>query len=152
MNRFGGHAAAAGFSVKDGMVDAFRERFAEVCAGLSAEAGDEEHGDRVDAWVFPDDLTIELAEWITRLEPFGEGNPEPVFGMKNAVLRDIRPLGAEGRHLALTVNGMRSVWWGRGDLVEELRRRSAGTSDVIFTVETSDYGGPHVELRVVEIR
>ena len=152
LNRFGGHAAAAGFSVKDGMVDAFRGRFAEVCAGLSAEAGDEKRGDVVDAWVSPDDLTIELAEWITRLEPFGEGNPEPVFGMKSAVLRDIRPLGAEGRHLALTVNGMRAVWWGRGDLIEELRRTSSAARDVIFTVEESDYGGPHVELRIAEIR
>jgi len=152
LNRFGGHAAAAGFSVKDGMVDAFRERFAEVCAGLSAAAGDEEHGDGVDAWVSPDDLTIDLAEWLTRLEPFGEGNPEPVFGMKGAVLSDIRPLGADGRHLALTVNGMRSVWWGRGDLVEELRRNSSASRDVIFTIEESDYGGPHVELRIAEIR
>ena len=152
LNRFGGHAAAAGFSVKDGMVDAFRERFAEVCAGLSAEVSDEKRGDVVDAWVSPDDLTIELAEWITRLEPFGEGNPEPVFGMKNAVLRDIRPLGAEGRHLALTVNGMRSVWWGRGDIVEELRRSSSAARDVLFTVEESDYGSHHVELRIVEIR
>ena len=152
LNRFGGHAAAAGFSVKDGMVDAFRDRFAEVCAGLSAEVGDEERGDGVDAWVSPDDLTIELAEWITRLEPFGEGNPEPVFGMKSAVLRDIRPLGAEGRHLALTVNGMRSVWWGRGDVVEELRRSSSAVRDVLFTVEESDYGSHHVELRIVEIR
>ncbi|MBO4709433.1 MAG: single-stranded-DNA-specific exonuclease RecJ [Kiritimatiellae bacterium] len=152
LNRFGGHAAAAGFSVKDGMVDAFRERFAEVCAGLSAAAGDEEHGDGVDAWVSPDDLTIDLAEWLTRLEPFGEGNPEPVFGMKGAVLSDIRPLGADGRHLALTVNGMRSVWWGRGDLVEELRRNSSASRDVVFTIEESDYGGPHVELRIAEIR
>jgi len=152
LNRFGGHAAAAGFSVKDGMVDAFREKFAEVCAGLSVAAGNEEHGDGVDAWVTPDDLTIELAEWITRLEPFGEGNPEPVFGMKNAVLCDIRPLGAEGRHIALTVNGMRAVWWGRGDLIEELRRTSSAARDVIFTVEESDYGGPHVELRIAEIR
>ena len=152
LNRFGGHAAAAGFSVKDGMVDAFRERFAEVCAGLSAEVCDEERGDGVDAWVSPDDLTIELAEWITRLEPFGEGNPEPVFGMKSAVLRDIRPLGAEGRHLALTVNGMRSVWWGRGDIVEELRGSSSTLRDVLFTVEESDYGSHHVELRIVEIR
>ena len=153
LNRFGGHAAAAGFSVKEGMVDAFRERFAEVCAGLSAEVGSEEHGDGgVDAWVSPDDLTIEIAEWITRLEPFGEGNPEPVFGMKNAILRDIRPLGAEGRHLALTVNGMRSVWWGRGDIVEELRRSSSALRDVLFTVEESDYGSHHVELRIVEIR
>ena len=152
LNRFGGHAAAAGFSVKDGMVDAFRERFAEVCAGLSAEVSDEKRGDVVDAWVSPDDLTIELAEWITRLEPFGEGNPEPVFGMKNAVLRDIRPLGAEGRHLALTVNGMRSVWWGRGDIVEELRGSSSTLRDVLFTVEESDYGSHHVELRIIEIR
>ena len=152
LNRFGGHAAAAGFSVKDGLVDAFRERFAEVCAGLSAEVSDEKRGDVVDAWVSPDDLTIELAEWITRLEPFGEGNPEPVFGMKNAVLRDIRPLGAEGRHLALTVNGMRSVWWGRGDIVEELRGSSSTLRDVLFTVEESDYGSHHVELRIVEIR
>ena len=119
---------------------------------IAFPAVDEEHGDGVDAWVFPDDLTIELAEWITRLEPFGEGNPEPVFGMKNAVLRDIRPLGAEGRHLALTVNGMRAVWWGRGDLIEELRRTSSAARDVIFTVEESDYGGPHVELRIAEIR
>ena len=152
LNRFGGHAAAAGFSVKDGMVDAFREKFAEVCAGLSVEVGNEAHGDGVDAWVTPYDLTIELAEWITRLEPFGEGNPEPVFGMKNAVLCDIRPLGAEGRHIALTVNGMRAVWWGRGDLIEELRRTSSAARDVIFTVEESDYGGPHVELRIAEIR
>ena len=138
--------------MKDGMVDAFREKFAEVCAGFSAGAVGEKHGDGVDVWVSPDDLTIELAEWITRLEPFGEGNPEPVFGMKNAVLCDIRPLGAEGRHLALTVNGMRSVWWGRGDLVEDLRRRSSDVLDVLFTVEESDYGSPHVELRIVEIR
>ena len=121
-------------------------------AGLSAEVSDEKCGDGVDAWVSPDDLTIELAEWITRLEPFGEGNPEPVFGMKNAVLRDIRPLGAEGRHLALAVNGMRSVWWGRGDIVEELRGSSSTLRDVLFTVEESDYGSHHVELRIVEIR
>ena len=152
LNRFGGHAAAAGFSVKDGMVDAFRERFAEVCAGLSVAVDSEEHGDGVDAWVTPGDLTIELAEWITRLEPFGEGNPEPVFGMKDAVICDIRPLGAEGRHLALTVNGMRSVWWGRGDHVDELRRSSSAARDVLFTVEESDYGGPHVELRIIEVR
>ena len=152
LDRFGGHAAAAGFSVKDGMVDAFRTRFAEVCAGLSSAADSTATGDGVDAWVSPDDLTLDLVGWVSRLEPFGEGNPEPVFGMRGAVLRDVRPLGAEGRHLALMINGLRGVWWGRGDLVEELRRDSSAARDVLFTVEESDYGGPHVELRVVEIR
>ena len=152
LDRFGGHAAAAGLSVKEGMVDAFRTRFADVCAGLAVASDGGSPDDGVDAWVSPEDLTVDLADWITRLEPFGEGNPEPMFGMKDAVLCDVRPLGAEGRHLTLAVNGIRAVWWGRGDIVEDLRRRSSAVHDVVFTIETSDYGGPHVELRIVEIR
>ena len=152
LDRFGGHAAAAGFSVKAGMVDAFRARFAEVCSGFAAGARSDARDDGVDAWVTPEDLTLDVVGWMSRLEPFGEGNPEPLFGMKDAVLCDIRPLGQEGRHLALMVNGMRGVWWGRGDVVEDLRRGSSASHDVIFTVAESEYGGPHVELRVVEIR
>ena len=152
LDRFGGHAAAAGFSVKAGMVDAFRARFAEVCSGFAAGARSDARDDGVDAWVTPEDLTLDVVGWMSRLEPFGEGNPEPLFGMKDAVLCDIRPLGQEGRHLALMVNGMRGVWWGRGDVVEDLRRGSSASHDVIFTVAESEYGGPPVELRVVEIR
>ncbi len=106
---------------------------------------------QVDAWVSPDELTVELGDWLTRLEPFGEGNPEPVFGMKDAVIRDVKPLGTDGRHLALIANGIRAVWWGRGDLVEEIRA-SADRRDVRFTLALSDYGVPHVELRIVGIR
>ena len=138
--------------MKAGMVDAFRARFAEVCSGFAAGARSDARDDGVDAWVTPEDLTLDVVGWMSRLEPFGEGNPEPLFGMKDAVLCDIRPLGQEGRHLALTVNGMRGVWWGRGDVVEDLRRGSSASHDVIFTVAESEYGGPHVELRVVEIR
>ena len=152
LDRFGGHAAAAGFSVKEGMLESFRERFSEVCEDLSSGAVSKARKDGVDAWVEPGDLTLDLAGWISRLEPFGEGNPEPVFGMKGAVLSNVRPLGADGRHLALTVNGMRGVWWGRGDAVEELRCCSANPGDVLFTIEESDYGEPHVELRIAEIR
>jgi len=150
LGRFGGHAAAAGLMVKDGCVDAFRERFAAVCAEMGVGVESCEDG-QVDAWVSPDELTVELGDWLTRLEPFGEGNPEPVFGMKDAVIRDVKPLGTDGRHLALIANGIRAVWWGRGDLVEEIRA-SADRRDVRFTLALSDYGVPHVELRIVGIR
>ena len=72
--------------------------------------------------------------------------------MKGAVLRDVRPIGAEGRHLSLIANGVRGIWWGRGDLVEELRRDAARPRDVLFSLAQSDYGGSHVELRVRDIR
>ena len=148
LGRFGGHAAAAGFSVNDGAVDRFRKAFAAACASQRGKCAAHAQ-ERADAEVGADDLTIELAQWISRLEPFGEGNPEPVFAIRNAAIRDVRQLGQEGRHLALVVDGIRAVWWGRGDLVEELRRDGARTRDVFFNVAVSDYGGTHVELRLV---
>ena len=151
LGRFGGHAAAAGFSVNDGAIDMFRDAFVEACKSQRGESAAPAQ-ERIAAEVTAEDLTIELAQWVSRLEPFGEGNPEPVFAIRNAVIRDVRQLGQEGRHLALVADGLRAVWWGRGDLVEELRREGTRTRDVLFNVAISDYGGTHVELRLVGIK
>ena len=137
--------------MNEGATDDFRKAFAAACAAQRGASAAEEC-EEADAEVRASDLTMELAEWIGRLEPFGEGNPEPVFVMRDAVIRDVRPLGQEARHLALVADGMRGVWWGRGDLVEELRRSSSRPHDVFFRIAVSDYGTPHVELRVVAIR
>ena len=151
LGRFGGHAAAAGFAVNEGALDSFREAFVAACEAQRGGSAAQER-ERVDAEVSAVDLTTELVEWISRLEPFGEGNPEPVFAMRGAAIRDVRPLGADGRHLSLVADGLRAVWWGRGDLVEELRRDSARLRDVYFTAGLSDYGGTHVELRIVDLK
>ena len=151
LGRFGGHAAAAGFSVEEGALDKFREAFVAACA---AQRGESTVTDRdiADMEVSAADLDLETVNWISRLEPFGEGNPEPVFVMKGVILRDVRALGVDGRHLSLVVDGLRAVWWGRGDLVEELRGNSARRHDVYFNAGVSDYGNSHVELRIVDLR
>ena len=149
--RFGGHAAAAGFSVLDGAIDRFRDAFVAACAEQRGESAASK-GDRCDMEVSAADLDLETVDWLSRLEPFGEGNPEPVFAMRDVILRDVRPLGADGRHLSLVADGLRGVWWGRGDLVEELRRDSAKRHDVFFNAGVSDYGGLHVELRLLSVR
>lgn len=157
LTRYGGHAAAAGFSVKEGMVDEFRGAFAAECAKQreaferNGQAAGTASLSRYDLEITPSDLTLELARDIARMEPFGEGNKEPVFLFRGAVLSDVRFLGQESKHLAFTANGFKGVWWGRGDLVEELRA-SVAPVDVAFTIEISTYGEPHVELRPVEIR
>ncbi len=148
LGRYGGHAAAAGFSVLDGAIDRFRDAFVAACRDQRGSAC-VSSGEKADMEVVASDLSLDVVEWLSRLEPFGEGNPEPVFVMRNVALRDIRPLGAEGRHLALMAEGLRGVWWGRGDLVEELRRTSSERHDLFFNAGVSDYGGSHVELRVV---
>ena len=112
-------------------------------------------------WVEPADLTLELAEELRGLEPFGEGNREPIFGLKGVGFAEVKPLGMDGKHLSVTIShpsiglrradGLKAVWWGRGDLVEKLRAESAAPHDVTFTLAVSDYGERHAELRLVSI-
>ena len=156
LTRYGGHAAAAGFSVKEGMVDAFRAAFAAECAKQKSSFDNgsplvDPGSLKFDLELAASDLSLELARDIARMEPFGEGNKEPVFLFRNVTLSDVRFLGQDAKHLAFTANGFKGVWWGHGDLVEELRA-ATGPFDITFTIEVSTYGEPHVELRPVEIR
>ncbi len=150
LTTYGGHAAAGGFSVKDGMVDEFRARLCEYCRGFGGVAvvrGGPE------LWIEPGDVTLQLAEDLQLLEPFGEANPEPVFGLRGMAFSDVRPLGMDGRHLAVQLRkaGLRAVWWGRGDLVEQLRAAGSAPHDIAFSIAVSDYGERHAELRLVSI-
>lgn len=156
LHRGGGHAAAGGFSVKEGAVARFRELFAAACARQAGAVPCEERGvSLMDAWVSPGDLTLDFVEEMQKMEPFGEGNPEPLFGLRGVHFSEVRPLGAEGRHLALAFRDRRipkAIWWNHGDLVEELRAHSSAAYDIVFTVETNDYQERHVELRLVDLR
>lgn len=148
LSRFGGHAAAAGFSVNEGETDSFRAAFVAACAGLRPTVGTES-AERFDAEISPCELTVDFVECLSCLEPFGEGNPEPVFRMRDARIGAVRTLGADGRHLSFTAEGLRAVWWGRGDMAQRLAESSG--CDVYFSPVISDYGDQHVELRVVAV-
>ena len=153
LDRFGGHAAAGGFSVKKGMIGDFRKAFAAACAAQSA-AVPNVGATYIDAWVDASDLSLDFVEGLGRLAPFGEGNPEPVFAIRGARLYEVRPIGSDGRHLQLAFRGgaiPRALWWGRGDLVESLRAHSNVPCDILFTPEVSTYGEPHVELRLLDL-
>ena len=156
--RFGGHAAAGGFTitVKPGAFEGFTAAFMAACAKqrAAAEAVDVR---LFDGWVEPKDLTPDLVQALRGLEPFGEGNPEPVFGLRGVTLREVRVMGVEGRHLSLAFVNRdvpRAIWWGHGGRAEDLRKHAARPYDVFFTLTTSGFDSalPHLELRVVDLR
>ena len=151
LDTFGGHAAAGGFSVKPGRVEEFRTRLCEYCRALKAEIVC--HGNEPELWIEPGDVTLELAESLQLMEPFGECNEEPVFGLKGVSFSDVRPLGSDGRHLAVQLrgSGLRAVWWAHGDRVEALRASGFATHDIAFTIAISEYGERHAELRLVSM-
>lgn len=153
LDRFGGHAAAGGFSVKEGRIDDFRRRLCDYCARNRPQRPSVAAGNEPDLWIESEDITLALAEELQQLEPFGEGNPEPVFGLKGVSFSDVKPLGTEGRHLLVTLrnSGIRAIQWNRGDLVEKFRAEGSAAHDVTFTLAISDYGERHVELRLVSV-
>ena len=154
LDRYGGHAAAGGFSVKPGCIDEFRGLLCDYCRRhFFALGSSPSEAKGPDLWIEASDVTLALAEELRELEPFGEGNPEPVFGLKGVFFADVKPLGAEGKHLSVTLrkSGLRAIRWYGGDEVEHLRAESAQPHDIQFSLTVSDYGERHVELRIVSI-
>lgn len=154
--RFGGHAAAGGFTIQPGRYDDFKRLFSEACAAQRAAAPDA-GAIEFDGWLEPTDLTLGLCDKLSRFEPFGEGNPEPVFGIRNVAFSDIRPMGTDGRHVSFTFADKsipRAVWWNHGADADELRKHASARFDLLFTLQKSDFGmeGPVPELRLVAVR
>jgi single-stranded-DNA-specific exonuclease len=147
LERFGGHRAAAGCTVRADQLGAFRAAFVEHFA-QTLTADDLVARARVDAVVGGDELGYELASELERLGPFGIGNPTVALSVPGARLVDSRPIG-EGKHLRFTVaaGGVRAqaVAFGMSTLPEAA---AAGRVDATFSLELGEFRGA-VEPRLV---
>lgn len=94
--RSGGHAAAAGLLVEEEKIGAFR---AAINAWAVREYPVPEPGTlKLDAAVRLSELDLTSVRQLSRLAPFGSGNPVPLLLVQNAVVDGLWPLGSEGRH------------------------------------------------------
>jgi single-stranded-DNA-specific exonuclease len=92
LERFGGHPLAAGISLNTANIAAFRTRLEAVVDEMSADRGDIPSLS-IDAHVPLDDITPELMNDLDRLEPFGQGNPYPLFMDTGVRVRASRTVG-----------------------------------------------------------
>ncbi len=112
--KFGGHAAAAGFTVHRDKLDQLRERLSAHVASVISSEEELTARFRVDASMGPDEVTLEAARELGRLEPHGIGNPRPVFLVEDATIR--RAFVMKEKHLKLVLDagdgsGLEAVWW-----------------------------------------
>ncbi len=86
LTSWGGHPMAVGVSLAKIHLDEFRTRFAD---GVRAAAGGDliEANLTISAWLTPEQIKEKLMDELETLQPFGQGNPEPVFGIRGVVLR-----------------------------------------------------------------
>ncbi len=96
LEKYGGHALAAGLSLKEENLEAFRERINRECA-LSVD--DMIPVLRLDAELACEMLTENMIEWIAKMEPYGPPNPRPLFAERDLDLISLSYMGRERNNL-----------------------------------------------------
>ena len=116
--QYGGHSAAAGFSIHTKDVENFSREF-DTYVKNSLKEKDFIMNQKVDILIHPSKMTVKLASEIENLEPFGIGNPAPVFACKSIKGKSAKTVGKDKNHLSFYIEsndsqdkaGIRAIAW-----------------------------------------
>ena len=150
---FGGHALAAGFTVREENLPALARRLRQIV--LEEQKGRALPSElEIDAAVLPQELTVEAVEALDALEPCGAGNPRPVLVLTGAHVISAAQVG-RGRHLKLRLEGrgvpLDAIFFSVDG--SELGLTPGCRVDVAFYPQINDFRGVRsVQLQVVDLR
>ncbi len=143
----GGHRGAAGFSIENKYIEEFKKRLEKLVIDLPDEV---EKVLEIDAEVESNKLSKKLISQLDEFEPFGFGNPRPIFATYNMKASDIRTVG-NGKHLKLKVDDFDAIAFGMGQLASSLR--TGQLIDLAYNLELNVYNGfEKVQLKVKDIK
>jgi single-stranded-DNA-specific exonuclease len=152
LERHGGHAMAAGFTVRNENVPLLIERLQAIA--------DKELGDKELLKTYKADLEIPIEKvreipltTLDRLQPTGMGNPDAVFVSRNVMIKNARTIGAEKKHLKFTCQAgnylLDAVAWRQADWLPLL----PGTFDLMYVIEENSYMGSRtMQLTIRDMR
>lgn len=152
--RHGGHAAAAGFAVRNENLEALRQRL-EAIAARELAGRELTPSLAVDAVVALGDLDRAIVEQLRQLEPCGYGNPQPSFASLGLEVVSARLVGSDGRHLKLAVRDhrTRAVWDAIAFRMGEWYGHLPSRIDLAYAVEINEFNGRSaLQLNVKDIR
>lgn len=154
LTKFGGHRAAAGLRIAFDRVEAFR---ADLCARVERDLASgctEEAILHYDDELCPDEVADGFFDDVRRLEPFGNGNPEPLFRVGNVRVKGSWVVG--GQHLKLRLHegpagGLKAIAFRKGELFDQLFPGRG--VELLAHLERSEFQGfESLELRVRDVR
>lgn len=151
LDGFGGHSLAAGlsFSPEKYPFKQVKEQLLRVVKEMTT-GKDLKPFLKIDLELTPDDITVDLVDEISKMEPFGQSNPSPVFAIKNLKLKQKRLMGENQNHLRLIVqqgaNELTCVRWQQGDI----SLVAGDPLDVAFHPQINEFNGNTTVQLVVE--
>ncbi len=154
LERYGGHAAAAGFTVRPEHMPHLQERLTALAAEAFAERPPQPVLD-IDVALPLEAFEPDMLTFIERLRPFGEGNPQPVFLASGLRWEHARFVGEGNRHLRLVLRDRTDRMWP-AVAFRQGQQWQAGLPerlDVAFSFHTPYWNGePQLELLLHDLR
>jgi len=154
LERFGGHAMAAGLSIRRDRMEKFAAAFRAIA---SREIGPEAEPETVaiDAPIALQEVNAELMNWVKRGGPYGTGHPAPVFVSRGVRIRDSRAVGVQGAHLRFVLDDggelLEGIGFGAGARRSEAE--AGGPFDVAYRLEVNRWNGRNrIQAQLVDFR
>jgi single-stranded-DNA-specific exonuclease len=152
LETFGGHRAAAGFTLLEKNRAEFQQRMEKIA---KRELGEVNLTPTLllDTEILEEELIFDLLREVAQLSPFGMGNPEPILFWEKALLGEIRAVGNGSKHLQIKLGKSKipAIGFGIGDLIEELKQRKE--IDLAFSLSENEWNGKKtLQLRIVDLR
>ena len=152
-DKFGGHSHAAGITIREDRIAELRRRLNVHASGcLTAE--DLEPSIYIDAEIESELITFQFARSLQMLEPFGAGNPPPIFYTRQLRILS-EPQVIKDQHLKLRLAGpqnrpLEAIWW---NCVEGQTPEVKGSIELVYTIETTAWNDDFkMQLNVLDMR
>ncbi len=147
---YGGHKAAAGLSIKESKIDAFKDEFKEF---LNNNLTEEDYlkRNKIDLNLELSRINKDLIMELEKFRPYGISNPSPKFLFKNIKAKKCYQIGKEKKHLKFNLeSGLQAIAFNMGDQFEKI---SSSKIDLIAQPEINRWNGQeNIQLKVNDFR
>lgn len=153
LERYGGHAMAAGLTVRSANLGELRSALSTAAYSQLGESGRVTPRLDIDACVSLDDLELELVQEMGQLGPFGYGNPTPVLICENVLPVDVQLVGRQREHLRLALAAGRSRLTAMGFRMGDQAADAHAPLDLAFSLAVNEWQGRRsLQLRLKAMR
>lgn len=159
LESFGGHPMACGLSIKIDILDEFRD-FLNDSSNLSKK--DLEEVINIDTQIKLSNLSLEFAESLERLSPFGKDNPKPIFANKGVDIADVEMIGKDKRTMRMKLfqngNYYNAIKFNALDDYEYLSLKFDGNIkgnkiDIVYYPDVNEFRGNRtLQIKLIDIR
>jgi single-stranded-DNA-specific exonuclease len=156
LEKFGGHAQAAGMTIRNDRTDAFYDKFNALVEKKLVNVVTEPE-QWIDVVLRPEHITPKFYRDLSAFAPFGEGNPEPVFALEQVVVREARLVGNGSKHWKLSlvpeggIKAFDAIGFSLGTNFPDLKENDV--LDIAFTLSENTWNGStSLQFKLVDIK